>query len=294
MLSAVIQLLRPVVCMRYREFLKSRLASKIPNNIPLPSGFHLVGYVALVHIKNELAEYSEILGEATLEFDSRIKSVAVRTGPTIGIERIPDYTLVAGDTETVTTHIEAGIKYRIDPLRLTFSGGNRKERIHTASLVQPGDSILDMFACVGQFSIPMAKKGRAEVIAIELNPLAHRFLIENIRLNDVEDKVTPILGNCREKHPVREVNRVVMGYLHDTHSYLRYALESLVEEGGFVHMHIGLRPRDVAGIRKSVESTCVESGFRPEIDVRVVKEYAPNVKHYVFDILLRERNRFGA
>ncbi len=294
MLGIVIQLLHPVVFMRYREFLKSKLADKIPNTIPLPSGFHLVGHVALVHIKSELVEYSDILGETTLEFDSRIKSVAIRTGPTSGIERTPGYRLVAGDTRTVTTHVEAGIKYKIDPLRLTFSGGNKEERIHRASLVQSGDSILDMFACVGQFSIPMAKKVRAEVIAIELNPLAYKFLIENIRLNDVEDKVSPILGDCREKHPVREVNRVVMGYLHDTHSYLRYALESLVEEGGFVHMHIGLRPRDVAGIRKSVESTCVESGFRPEIDVRVVKEYAPNVKHYVFDILLRKRNRFGA
>ncbi|MFX1368641.1 MAG: class I SAM-dependent methyltransferase family protein [Promethearchaeota archaeon] len=280
--------------MRYKEFLRLKLADKIPNNIPLPSGFHLVGYVALVHIKNELVEYSDILGEATLDFDSRIKSVAIRTGPTSGIERTPDYRLIVGDTKTVTTHIEAGIKYRIDPLRLTFSGGNKKERIHTASLVQPGDSILDMFACVGQFSIPMAKKGGAEVTAIELNPLAYRFLLENIRLNDVEDNITPILGDCREKHPVREVNRVVMGYLHDTHSYLRYALESLVEEGGFVHMHIGLRPRDVVGVRKSVEFTCLESGFRPEIDVRVVKEYAPNVKHYVFDILLRERSGFGA
>jgi tRNA wybutosine-synthesizing protein 2 len=275
--------------MRYREFLKSRLADEIPSDIPLPSGFHLVGYVALVHIKNELTEYSEILGKVTLEFDKRIKSVAVRSGPTTGIERNPNYTLVAGNTQTVTTHTEADIKYRIDPLRLTFSGGNKEERIRIASLVRPEESVLDMFACVGQFSIPMAKNGGAEVIAIELNPLAYDFLIENVCLNNVEDKVSAILGNCREEHPIQRVNRVVMGYLHDTHNYLEYALESLVEEGGAVHMHIGLRPQDIAKIRKFVEAACVNFSFKPEIGVRIVKEYAPNVKHYVFDIMLTEK-----
>lgn len=275
--------------MKYREFLRSRLADKIPSDAPLPSGFHLVGYVALVHIKNELAEYAEILGQATLEFDDRIESVAIRTGPTTGITRNPDYTLVAGKTQTVTTHVESGVKYRIDPLRLTFSGGNKKERIRTASLVQTGERVLDMFACVGQFAIPMAKNGGAEVIAIELNPLAYEFLVDNIGLNGVEDRVTAILGDCRENHPVRKVDRVVMGYLHDTQSYLRYALESLVEEGGTVHMHIGLQVQEIGIINKLVETICEKSGFIPEINIRVVKEYAPNVKHYVFDISLTKK-----
>jgi len=270
--------------MRYREYLRDKLADKIPADAVLPSGFHLVGYVALVHIKNDLMEHAKSLGEATLEFDGRIQSVAVKTGPTVGVERSPSYVVVAGKKETVTTHIEGGIKYKVDPLQLTFSGGNKKERIRMASLVQPDDEVLDMFACVGQFSLPMAKKSKARVHAIEINPLAFGFLVENIQLNSLSGRVTVVLGDCSKLHPINQVDRVVMGYLHDTHRYLRHALQALVEEGGNVHMHIALQPKRLAEISGIISKTCLREGYRPRIRIRTIKEYAPNVQHYVFDI----------
>ena len=169
--------------MRYRDFLRTQLKNRLPDGITFPSGFHVVGHVALVHLNSSLQEYSSLIGEVTLTFDDRIKSVAVRIGPTSGEIRRPFYEVVAGDCNTVTTHIENGVHFRLDPIRITFSGGNKRERIDIANRVEAGERVVDMFSCVGQFALQIAKSTDTLVTAIEINPEAYQFLLENIQIN---------------------------------------------------------------------------------------------------------------
>ncbi|MHA2378033.1 MAG: class I SAM-dependent methyltransferase [Candidatus Thorarchaeota archaeon] len=274
--------------MRYREFLRTRLRNQIPCDIPLPSGFHLVGHVALLHVDSGLQPYLQLVGEATLQYDKKITSVAARMGVTTGIMRIPDYTVIAGENQTITTHVESGVRFRLDPTRITFSGGNRGERLRMGSVVESGESVLDMFACVGQFALHMAKDKRVRMQAIELNPDAYQFLVSNVRLNGLEDTVEAILGDCREIHPVCEVNRVVMGYIHDTHHFLPHALNALVTEGGTVHMHIALPEHELEQLTRTVKDLCSKHSFAPSVSVRRIKMYAPGVQHFVLDIELTE------
>ena len=274
--------------MRYREFLRTRLKDQIPPDIPLPSGYHLVGHVALLHVDSRMQPYLELMGEATLRYDSRIASVAVRAGATSGVMRVPDYTVVAGENQTTTTHIENGVQFRLDPTRVTFSGGNRAERLHMGSVVRSGEYVLDMFACVGQFAMHMARNRQTRVQAIELNPDAYQFLVSNVRLNGFEDTVEAVLGDCREFHPVHEVDRVVMGYLHDTHHFLPYALKSLVAKGGTVHMHIAAPERELDQLTRKVKELCSEQHFVPSVSIRRIKMYAPGIQHFVFDIELTQ------
>jgi tRNA wybutosine-synthesizing protein 2 len=271
--------------MQYLEFLKIRLKGIIPEETRLPSGFHLIGHVAILNLNEGCVSFAEQIGQMTLEYDERIKSVAVKTGPTEGRVRKPDYTLIAGDSNTLTTHIEGGVGFRVDPLRFTFSGGNRAERIRMGRIVESGDKVLDMFACVGQFSLHAAKLG-TEVIAIEINPEAHKLLVENISLNKLNDRVSAILGDCRAVHPIDSVNRVIMGYLHDTQDYLTHALEALVPRGGTVHMHIALPENELPKTTGTVEEICSSHGFTSQVSIRRVKMYAPNIYHNVFDILV--------
>ncbi|MFX1559172.1 MAG: class I SAM-dependent methyltransferase family protein [Promethearchaeota archaeon] len=270
--------------MRYRDFLKSKLSDTVPSEITLPSGFHLVGHVALVYLDFDTIEYASVIGEKTLEFDQRILSVAVRTGPTEGIKRLPSYELVAGSSNTVTTHVEDGVSFQLDPLHLTFSGGNRGERMRLSKIVKNGEKIVDMFSCVGQFALHIAKTASVEVIAIEINQDAFDFLLENIKLNHLERKVTALLGDCRKVHPKKTANRVIMGYLHNTIEYLPFALETLAEEGGVVHMHMNVFGTGLRDIMLNIGEMCENHGFSSTIDPRHVKNYSPGINHYVFDI----------
>jgi tRNA wybutosine-synthesizing protein 2 len=273
--------------MKYRNFLKSRLSDDIPDNYQLPSGFHLVGHVALVHLDSRLMRFAQKIGVTTLDYDRRVKSVVVKTGPTKGRMRRPSYSLVAGDSNTITTHVESGVKFRLDPVRFTFSGGNRGERIRVSQLTRPGENVVDMFSCVGQFALHITKAADVEVTAIEINPEAFEFLIENILLNELEDKVTAVLGDCRDVHPRGVANRVIMGYLHDTISYLQAAIETLVDEGGVIHMHMSIPEPEIERNIQKINEISGGYGFQSTVEVFHVKNYSPGIEHFVFDILVK-------
>ena len=270
--------------MRYREFLKSQLKDIVPEDVILPAGFHVVGHVALVRLNSALMKYASSLGEATLDYDHRLKSVAVRTGPTEGIERKPAYTVVAGSNDTTTIHTENGVHFKLDPTRVTFSGGNKGERIRMSKRVEAGECIVDMFSCVGQFALHIAKRNEVSVVAIEINPEAYRYLVENIEMNELEEKVCAILGDCRVVHPTHVANRILMGYLHNTEEFLPHALDTLVERGGTIHMHTAASEKSVHDSITGITRICMERGFVSDIEVRKIKNYAPGVSHLVFDI----------
>jgi tRNA wybutosine-synthesizing protein 2 len=270
--------------MRYSEFLRSRLGNSCITNEDLPTGYHVVGHVALLQLKSESMEMAQQIGDLTIEYDKRIRSVIVRKGPTKYIIRTPDYKLVAGDKNTTTIHVENGVKYRLDPLRITFSGGNKRERVHMSRVVEDGEYVVDMFACVGQFALQMAKRESVYVRAIEINPVAYEFLVENITLNHFEERVDAIPGDSRGQCPTGVANRIVMGYLHDTMSYLPTALQALSKKGGVIHMHLGCASRFIDDTCNTIINICREHFFQVEVNVRKIKNYAPGVGHFVFDI----------
>lgn len=115
--------------------------------------------------------------------------------------------------------------------------GTVEERTRMAETRCDDETIVDMFAGIGYFSIPLAvyQKPR-KVIACELNPIAHSFLVENIGLNKVGHAVDPILGDNRQLEGDSFADRVIMGYVKTTHEFLPAALR-LVKDRGMIHYH---------------------------------------------------------
>ncbi len=272
--------------MKYRNFLKTELREYVTSESSLPQGYHVVGHVVLLQIKNEVAVLSKMIAELTLQYEKKAKSIAIKVGGTKGEIREPQYKLFAGDSNTVTTHIESGVKFKLDPLKITFSGGNRAERIRLPDLVDPSETVVDMFACVGQFGLHIASRSGAKVIAIEISPLAHSYLQENIQLNNVTDRMEAILGDCRKVHPIGIADRIVMGYLHSTTEFLPYALETLSKRGGAIHMHLASHPDSIHNVCNTINTISGKYNFTASIEIRKIKYYSPNIIHFVFDIEL--------
>ncbi|TFG15305.1 class I SAM-dependent methyltransferase family protein [Candidatus Thorarchaeota archaeon] len=271
--------------MKYYDFLVNAIGNSIEDPAKLPKGYQLIGHVVLLSIHPDLLPLADVIGELTLEFESRSKSVGVRMGPTRGQKRIPNYKLVAGSKNTTTTHTENGIEFKLNPMRITFSRGNVNERIFLSQQVSSDEHVVDMFACVGQFSLPIAFHSGANVLAIDINDLAYDFLCQNIRMNEVHENMTAVLGDCRDV-TFRDADRIVMGYLHDTVDYLPHALNGLRFRGGIIHMHSLVHGNDERKIRNTIITESSEYGFMAKISSRPIKKYSPGVSHMVFDINL--------
>jgi tRNA wybutosine-synthesizing protein 2 len=246
----------------------------------LPSGWQLLGDVMIITLHEELETRKNDIAEALLSMYPGCGTVLLDRGIS-GKMRHPHREIIAGE-KTETIHRENSCLFKLDAMRIMYSQGNLAER-KRMSRHGKGEVVVDMFAGIGYFSIPMAVHAKPKkIFSIEINPVSSGYLRENIRLNRVEDIIEPVEGDCALVTPHCIANRVIMGYL-DAHQYIEQGIRALVP-GGTLHFHEAVpeavEKRPVMRIVEAVEKL----GRKVEIiEVRRIKKYSPGVWHVVVD-----------
>ncbi|MCZ7398985.1 MAG: class I SAM-dependent methyltransferase family protein [Candidatus Methanoperedens sp.] len=246
----------------------------------LPSGWQVLGDIVIVTLKVELEHRKAEIGKALLSLYPGCRTVLLDKGIT-GRMRQPVREIIAGEN-TETIHKENGCLFKLDAMRIMYSQGNLAEKKRMSRLGK-GEVVVDMFAGIGYFSIPMAVHSKpVKIFAIEINPEAFGYLKENIKLNKVGDIIEPVAGDCSIVTPRGIADRVIVGYL-DAHLYLEQGICALVP-GGIIHYHEAV-PEAVE--HRPVERIIEASGKLGRdveiIGMRRIKKYSPGVWHVVVD-----------
>ncbi len=243
----------------------------------LPKTYKVLGDVILVKMNDSLKNYAKEIGKALLEINPHCKSVWWDRGKR-GAIRKPEVELIAGKGGE-TIHREGGCIYKFDVSKVMFSPGNQAERIRMGKIVGR-EVVVDMFAGIGYFTIPVAKKAK-KVYAIEINPESYHYLLENLKLNSV-NSVVPILGDSMYVTPERVADRVIMGHVN-CHEFLPVAINALKEKG-WLHYHESVPEAVIERPVRRVISAAEKEGKGVKIEcVRKVKNYSPGVVHIVVD-----------
>jgi tRNA wybutosine-synthesizing protein 2 len=199
---------------------------------------------------------------------------------------------------TFTVHVENEVKYCFDVMRVMFCSGNTTERMHFSEVRAPGERVVDMFAGIGYFTLPLAINGGVkEIIALEKNPDSCWYLRLNSLVNGVGDKVKIFNGDNRVETGSTyegQCDRVLMGYIPTCEEFLPRAY-SFLRRGsvpnsrvGIIHYHFNAGERKeayscayghvVAQLGEDVAGTFT-------IELRQVKSYSPRTWHYVADVI---------
>ena len=221
-------------------------------------------------------DYESLLKQYNVDTIIKVNSIS-------GQMRQPDIEILAGEN-TETTHKENGCLFKLDLSEVMWSKGNNNERLRISKLVKKGEIVTDMFAGIGYFTIPIAVHSKAKKIhAIEINPNSYKYLLENIKLNKInEDRIKPILGDSNIEAPKYKADRIIMGYVKTTHHFLKSAIKGL-NENGIIHYNETvpeklLETRPIENIKKAAGNREVEL-----INIQKVKKYSPGVWHAVID-----------
>jgi tRNA (guanine37-N1)-methyltransferase len=203
--------------------------------------YDIIGDIAIIRIPEAFKHRSEIIAEAIMQTQSRIRTVLRQASPVSGDLRLRKLKWVAGEKKTETVHKEHGCFLKVDLKTCYFSPRLSHERMRISQRVQPGEVIVNMFSGVGCYSIIIAKHSAAEKIySIDINPAAVRYMRESVKLNKIEERVIPIHGDAKnviEEGLQNIADRILMPLPKRACEYLGYAVLALKPAGGWIHYY---------------------------------------------------------
>jgi len=219
------------------------LADKLPPHLLtlVPRAIDFIGAIAIVEIPSELTDHKKLIGEALLEAHKQTSTVLAKSGVVGGVYRIRDFEVIAGPNKTATVHQEYGCVYHVDVAKAYFSPRLSSEHNRVASQVKSGETVVDLFAGVGPFAIPIAKNQKdVRIYAVDVNPDAVALLKRNVAVNRAEKQVFPVLGDARQvvkDQLLEKADRVIMNLPETAYGFVDVACEALKAAGGVIHYY---------------------------------------------------------
>lgn len=277
--------------MKFKEKLLLALKGSIPYKFLkyLPSGYTKIGDIAIVRLSRKLETYKYIIGNAILNIAK--VNVVVNQTDTRGELRKPEIEFLAGEHRTTTVHKEFNTVFHINIALITFSPGNKHERGKLIEIVNDYEQILDMFACIGNLSLPVAVNNKTvNIIGIEKNPAAYKLLKMNIKANNVEKRYKAILSDNRAFTPYDCFNRVLMGGFNSDEKQFEIAVNAICDKG-WIHRH-DIVPRDQLFVNEIfIRKKSIDLNFTiMELKTRIVKKYSPRKYHICTDVYIKKQN----
>jgi tRNA (guanine37-N1)-methyltransferase len=275
-----------------RKNLVQVLENRLPSHLlaSLPKALDVIGDIAVIEIPPELKTYQRLIGEAILATHKNVRTVLAKVGAVSGTYRLRQFEIIAGEPKTSTIHKEYGCQYHVDVAKTYFSPRLSHEHNRVASLVQKGETVMDLFAGVGPFSVLIAKKNPdVKVYAVDINPEAAEFLKRNIRLNRVENRVIPILGDARqviEERLLGVADRVIMNLPEKAMEFVDAACRAVKPSGGTVHYYAFVRlPDSLENAQRRFSDAVEKTGRKVNtvLSAKTIRATAPYEWQVVLD-----------
>lgn len=215
-----------------------------------------------------------------------VKSVLQKLSERKDTFRLYPCKLLAGNKNTEVVHKEYGFSLKVDPQKAYFSPRESTERQRIAAMVKPREVVLAMFSGVAPYPIAIAKKQPlvGKIYAVEINPAAHAYALENIKLNRVEKKVIPILKDIREAKDIGKVNRITMPLVETAIDFLDEAFYHS-KKGTIIHLYGLSKEAKFKDLEERVAKVAKKCKVKYKIVGRQdVLPYAPRVSKVRLDI----------
>jgi len=260
----------------------------IPENVKseLPTSYDVLGDIILIKLPKNLIAHQKEIGESLLKTNKNIRTVC-SIEPIKGEFRTRYVKIIAGEDRTITTHKEYGLQFEIDIKKNYFSPRLATERKRVSNLIKRGEIVVDLFAGVAPFSIMIAKYANPKIIyAIDKNKEAVKLAKQNVKRNNVLDKIEVIHADAKEIHNILSIraDRIIMNLPFSAYLFFSSALK-MVDKNCTIHYYDIIKKGEIKGRIESLKKKAEEHRIAlTNLDVRKIKTYAPREFYIGIDI----------
>ncbi|MBR9680828.1 MAG: hypothetical protein GOU98_03320 [Candidatus Altiarchaeota archaeon] len=227
--------------------------------------FDLIGDTIIIWIPNELIDKKKEIGEHALKMYPAVKAVYSKVSAVSGKYRVPKLELIAGKAG-VTTHLENGLRFKLNVKKAYFSARQSGERLKLTKYVRDGDEVCVLFAGIGPIPVYVSKKTKAKrIVAVEINPDAVKFMIENFSINKCEN-TTAICGDAKVIYPTIGTFDLLILPLPKSSIDFTNEAHSLLKLGGRAIFYMASQKEELSSKIKKLKGFEVEK-IRREIEI---------------------------
>ena len=178
------------VTLDYRNLsLQELLKTQLPEGCVIPSSFETVGTLAHLNLLDEQLPYKHVIGQAILLKNKQIKTVVAKVGSIHNVYRSMDLEVLAGEPKFETEVRLTGLRFQLDFSKVYWNTRLEHEHEALTQLFTEGSIVADAMCGIGPFAVRAALRKNCRVLANDLNPDSYKWLLKNIELNGVKDKV---------------------------------------------------------------------------------------------------------
>ena len=257
------------------------------------SAFDQVGDIVIIKIPDELGAKKHVIADAILANVKTAKTVFAQVSAVKGDYRVRELEFLAGENKTITEYKEHGCRFKVDVAKTYFSPRLSTERLRIAKMVGDSETIVNMFAGVGTYSVVIAKTNKTcWVYSIDSNQAASDLDKINAKLNKVHERVVSICGEASKvinEQLVGKADRVIMPLPERAREFIEPAVLALKCKG-IVHYFAHVKA-DNKRASKELGSKDAHDAFQKYfhevLGVTVVREVGPRIYQIVADVSVR-------
>lgn len=176
------------VTLKYENWRSHEIFKAIlPEDIQPPTAYSLVGHIMQLNLRDIHLPYKTIIGQVFLDKTPSVRTVVNKVNAIDTTFRYFTMEILAGEKNTITTTKEHGCTYQFDFARVYWNSRLSNEHTSLAACMKKDDVLYDVFAGVGPFAVPAARKG-VRVLANDLNPESYKWLQMNATANKIKNK----------------------------------------------------------------------------------------------------------
>lgn len=173
------------------------LKAVLPAEQETCTSYSRIGHIIHVNLKTHLLPYKHLIGEVFRDKIAGIRCVINKIQTIDNTYRNFQLELLSGEEDYQVEVKENGTSFKFDFSQVYWNPRLATEHERIIKMHEKGDILYDVFAGVGPFSVPVAKR-KAYVMANDLNPSSFKWLQYNMKRNKVTNYMQTINKDGRD------------------------------------------------------------------------------------------------